>query len=49
MCSFLCYFFFGAQHPLHETKQVKNKKQTLTLCDRPLVLSLSLFPSFSFT
>ena len=33
MCSFLCYFSFGAQDPLHETKHVKKKKKNLTLCD----------------
>ena len=44
MHSFLCHFSFGAQGPLHETKEVGKKTTTKkhTLCDRPLVLSLSL-------
>ena len=48
MCSFLCHFSFGAQGPLHETKQVcvcvcvcVCVGGVITLCDRPLVLFLS--------
>ena len=46
-CSFLCHFSFGAQDRYMKQNKYKKKKTTpLTLCDRPLVLSLSP-PSFS--